>query len=392
MSDGDSQQKPCISGQGSQLREMRVVKTECVEEPTTMEAASVGGDQGYEEEPEVGDMVEQEHQGSSAVNAADVLSSSESASQSCSSRELFDMSPLDKRLREKRGFNEGNWTSQELKWLYDGIILYGTSDDALEFIQRSYCSTKSFEEVLSKVNEIRAINLEHREERMRAEGERWLEAGYQNVRADPKYVSLPEVNNWEAALQRVNRQLRSQSDHTVRTAMEDALLTTENDEANPKVYKVTDYCHSRSYGKEQTISWQRLGAFFAGVIRHVRPLPPLNPLECAVALRIVDDVEEEVSRELTDEDKAIIRGWLANIQMRQLEDFLPDVPYSVDNAAQVLLDPLRTRLWDIPEQGCDIPIDAIDVELGDHSPGSVYFSMFSPSTHQVQPTFRLWEA
>lgn len=42
-----------------------------------------------------------------------------------------------------------------------------------------------------------------------------------------------------------------------------------------------------------------------------------------------------MSRALTDEDKAIIRGWLTNIQMRHLSDFLPDVPYEVDTAAQV---------------------------------------------------------
>ncbi|KAK6018721.1 hypothetical protein OSTOST_15685, partial [Ostertagia ostertagi] len=127
--------------------------------------------------------------------------------------------------------------------------------------------------------------------------------------------------------------------------------------------QVTEYRYGRSYGREQPISWQRLGTFFAGVVRHVRPLPALNALECAVALRIVDDIEDEVTQTLTDEDKAIIRGWLTNIQMRHLSDFLPDTPYSVDNAAQILLDPLRTRLWNIPEQNCDIQLGSPNVEV-----------------------------
>ncbi|KAK5973792.1 hypothetical protein GCK32_011854 [Trichostrongylus colubriformis] len=169
---------------------------------------------------------------------------------------------------------------------------------------------------------------------MRAEGDYWLETGYRNVRTAPQYVVKPN-----------------------------ALMTTPYDAESPKVYKVTEYRYGRSYGKVQSISWQRLGSFFAGVVRHVRPLPALNALECAVALRIVDDVEDEVTRTLTDEDKAIIRGWLTNIQMRHLSDFLPDTPYSVDNAAQILLDPLRTRLWNIPEQNADILLGSPNFEV-----------------------------
>ncbi|VDM76642.1 unnamed protein product [Strongylus vulgaris] len=122
-----------------------------------------------------------------------------------------------------------------------------------------------------------------------------------------------------------------------------------------KEQSVTDYRMGRGYGKEQSVSWQRLGAFFAGVVQHARPLPPLNPLECAIALHIVDDIEDEVSRTLTDEQKAIIRGWFANIKMRHLRDFAPDTPYSTTNAITVLLDPLRTRLWNVPPNASQLP-------------------------------------
>ncbi|VDP38747.1 unnamed protein product [Heligmosomoides polygyrus] len=223
--------------------------------------------------------------------------------------------------------------------------------------------TRTYDEVIAKVNELREINREHRVDRMRAEGDHWLETGYQHIHASPQHIVPPEINNWEAGIQRVNRQLRSHNDNAVRTAIENALMSTVQDAESPSVYKVTDYRRGRGYGKEQTVSWQRLGSFFAGVVRHVRPLPALNALECAIALRIVDDVEDEVSRALTDEDKAIIRGWLTNIQMRHLSDFLPDVPYEVDTAAQILVDPLRTRLWNIPEQGCSLLTEPPDVEV-----------------------------
>ncbi|VDK60336.1 unnamed protein product [Cylicostephanus goldi] len=137
--------------------------------------------------------------------------------------------------------------------------------------------------------------------------------------------------------------------------MYNALNNKPQDAGEPKVYKVTDSHVGRGYGKEQAVSWQRLGTFFAGVVEHARPLPPLNPLECAIALRIVDDIEDEVSRTLTDEHKATIRGWLANIQMRNLRDFAPDTPYSTTSAATILLDPLRSRLWNIPPDASQLP-------------------------------------
>ncbi|KAK6039101.1 hypothetical protein COOONC_23394 [Cooperia oncophora] len=340
-----------------------VVKEEPVENAGVDAGASTSqlvpaadGVGGYEEDPP--EMIEPSNEVFSAV--AEIASNVRAGQ---AAREIFELSPLERRIRENRSFNGGDWTSEELKALYDGITMYGTTDEALEVIQKNYCITRSFEQVLEKVNEIRTINIEHREDRMRAEGDHWLEIGYRDVRCAPKYVVKPEIDNWEAGIQRVNRQLRSQNDHPMRTAIENALLDTPNDSETPRVYKVTEYRHGRSYGKEQSISWQRLGSFFAGVVRHVRPLPALNALECAVALRIVDDVEEEVSQTITDEDKAIIRGWLTNIQMRHLCDFLPDTPYTVDNAAQILLDPLRTRLWSIPEQNCDLQLGSTDVEV-----------------------------
>ncbi|KAJ1358613.1 hypothetical protein KIN20_017088 [Parelaphostrongylus tenuis] len=39
---------------------------------------------------------------------------------------------------------------------------------------------------------------------------------------------------------------------------------------------------------------------------------------------------------------------MANIQMRDLRDFLPDSPYSVDSAARMLLNPLRIHSWKTP--------------------------------------------
>ncbi|KHJ88825.1 hypothetical protein OESDEN_11371, partial [Oesophagostomum dentatum] len=286
----------------------------------------------------------------------------ESSTVEQTTREIFDPSPIDRRLRENRSYNEGEWLSTELKSLYDGITTYGTRLEALEVIQLNFCPTRTPQEVIAKVEEIRAINEEHREDRRAVQLGQWTNTGYRNVHANPQFVIPPEIDNWEAAIQRVNRQVRSLSDFPVRIAIENALYTKPDDVENPATYKVTDYRIGRGYGKEQTVSWKRLGAFFAGVVKHERPLPPLNALECAVALHIVDDIEDEVSQTLTDDQKAIIRGWLSNIQMRQLRDFAPDTPYSATNAATILLDPLRTRLWNIPPNGAVLP-EVVDEEL-----------------------------
>ncbi|ETN75336.1 hypothetical protein NECAME_12458 [Necator americanus] len=314
---------------------------------------------GYDEEPE-------EEDGSSEI-IVDVVDEGTTVYQTA--REIFEPSPIERRLRENRIFNEGDWSSAELKSLYDGITTYGTTEEALEVIQENFCPTRNLDQVMAKVEEIRALNAEHKEDRLAMQVEQWVNTGYRDVTAVPQYVILPfdvvkifkEVSNWEAAIQRVNRQIRSHSDYPVRAAIEAALETQPKDAESPTLYKVTDYRTGRGYGKEQPVSWQRLGTFFAAVVRHARPLPPLNPLECAIALKVVDDVEEEVVRTLTDEHKAVIRGWLANIQMRHLRDFAPDTPYSTTNAVAVLLDPLRTRLWNIPRDASALP-EVIDEE------------------------------
>ncbi|VDM52222.1 unnamed protein product [Angiostrongylus costaricensis] len=240
------------------------------------------------------------------------------------------------RLQENRCYNEGNWSSVELKALYDGITT-------------------------TKVNEIRAINSEYAEDRIQSQSDQWLRTGYRNVCAIPQRVIPPEINNWEAAIHRVNRQIRSHNDCAISNSIKNALLDAPMDAENPTLYKVTHFRGAEGYGKEQAVSWQRLSEFFVGVIKHSRPLPPLNPLECAIALRMVDEVEDESARLLTDNEKAIIRGWLANIQMRDLRDFLPDLPYSVNSAARMLVDPLRTNSWGFTDSlrpPGSIPVDS----------------------------------
>ncbi|KAK6037531.1 hypothetical protein COOONC_24964 [Cooperia oncophora] len=168
-----------------------VVKEEPVENAGVDAGASTSqlvpaadGVGGYEEDPP--EMIEPSNEVFSAV--AEIASNVRAGQ---AAREIFELSPLERRIRENRSFNEGDWTSEELKALYDGITMYGTTDEALEVIQKNYCITRSFEQVLEKVNEIRTINIEHREDRMRAEGDHWLEIGYRDVRCAPKYVVKP---------------------------------------------------------------------------------------------------------------------------------------------------------------------------------------------------------
>ncbi|VDM66515.1 unnamed protein product, partial [Strongylus vulgaris] len=137
---------------------------------------------GYDEEPE---------EDESCEVIVDVVNEKTTAEQT--TREIFDPSPIERRLREKQSYNEGGWTSEELKSLYEGITTYGTRQDALEVIHINYCPSKTLEQVFAKVEEIRRMNAEHREDRRTGQIEQWSSAGYRNVRAVPEYVMLPFI-------------------------------------------------------------------------------------------------------------------------------------------------------------------------------------------------------
>ncbi|EYB95991.1 hypothetical protein Y032_0154g2973 [Ancylostoma ceylanicum] len=161
---------------------------------------------GYDEEPEEEDAV------------IDVVG--EDTTVERTTHEIFEPSPIERRLRESRTFNEGDWSSTELKALYDGITTYGTTEAALDVIQTNFCGTRTLEQVIAKVEEIRGLIAEHREDRVAMQSEQWINTGYRDVRVVPQYFMPPEVNNWEAAIQRVNRQIRSHSDYPLRAAIE----------------------------------------------------------------------------------------------------------------------------------------------------------------------------
>ncbi|KAJ1358615.1 hypothetical protein KIN20_017090 [Parelaphostrongylus tenuis] len=56
-----------------------------------------------------------------------------------------------------------------------------------------YCRSRTLDEVVAKVNEIRAINLEYAEDRIKFQTAQWVRAGYRNVSPNPQRV-IPPVN------------------------------------------------------------------------------------------------------------------------------------------------------------------------------------------------------
>ncbi|RCN47349.1 hypothetical protein ANCCAN_06637 [Ancylostoma caninum] len=179
---------------------------------------------GYDEEPEEEEDV-----------VVDVVGEDTTVDQT--TREIFEPSPIERRLRESRTYNEGEWSSTELKALYDGITTYGTTEAALDVIQANFCGTRTLDQVIAKVDEIRALNAEHREDRLTMQAEQWIKTGYRDVRAVPQYIMPPEINNWEAAIQRVNRQIRSHTDYPLRAAIEVWISLLKNSSSLERLQK-----------------------------------------------------------------------------------------------------------------------------------------------------------
>lgn len=61
-------------------------------------------------------------------------------------------------------------------------------------LSESHDSRLPVKDFSAKVNELREINREHRVDRMRAEGDHWLETGYQHIHASPQHI-VPPVRN-----------------------------------------------------------------------------------------------------------------------------------------------------------------------------------------------------
>uniref|UniRef100_A0A1I7W6F2 SWIM-type domain-containing protein n=1 Tax=Heterorhabditis bacteriophora TaxID=37862 RepID=A0A1I7W6F2_HETBA len=236
---------------------------------------------------------------------------------------MIEPSPIDRRLKQSRSFNMGNWTSEELKKIYDGITTYGTTDKALEFISYTNFETRTFADIVAKVEELRDIGKEHREDRMCYEKEQWLRRGYRNVRPHASYVGK----------QKIDKQNRCLNHHVTRLAMIHTIENTPTPKGD-KVVTVSDSITSRGYNRRTKLNWERIRMFFAAIVRQQNPLPGVNALEASIILSILDDIEDEAMR-ISDEDKAVIRGLLSNIQMKDLRNFEPDVPCDDRSGTQV---------------------------------------------------------
>ncbi|KAK6018720.1 hypothetical protein OSTOST_15684 [Ostertagia ostertagi] len=101
--------------------ELRVVKQEVDEEAETCATASTS------EIPPANEVVagyeETERGGVEPSNRVSQRAAAETASNlraGQATREIFELSPLERRIRQNRGYNENDWTSEELKALYEG--------------------------------------------------------------------------------------------------------------------------------------------------------------------------------------------------------------------------------------------------------------------------------
>ncbi|CAI4229995.1 unnamed protein product [Auanema sp. JU1783] len=298
---------------------------------------------------------------------ADLMDNSEDQDRYLDDNDLLDVedvmvepTPLEKRLRENGRYNQGDWSSEELKKLHDSITSYGTTSKALSYIS-GILGTRSTEEVEMKINEIREMVGEHRVERLSDEVTKWTTLGYKNIHAPAKLHFVEKsgkaVNGWPAAIARIDK-MRKGLDPSVMSK----IIAKNFHKFAPKdkmEVQITKSAMSPHFEKTAELNWDKITDYMKKLFSGSTKLPAINAIESAVILSVMDEIEREADY-IPENYRAVIKGLLGNIQINDLRDFEPDIPCSELTAAQIVFDPLKTRSNGFPEGGIAITQDFIN--------------------------------
>ncbi|PAV72066.1 hypothetical protein WR25_20762 [Diploscapter pachys] len=268
---------------------------------------------------------------------------------------ISEISPIERRIREGRSFNDGNWKSTELKSLFELLKAYGTRADAVAKYGDVYLS-RSTEEIFSKIDEIRQLNAEHREDRISYERSEWKAIGAEEINTDDdphfKYSKYEKVKTFVDAGHEITRRFYP---HYKLKMFQETINESLSQLFIPPPLKAVTFETSSGETKQACLSWENIHKFILGVNTVKSQATHLTPLDASVILRMLDEIEEEALETTKDEERAIFKGMLWNVKSGFFKDFEPDLPCSLFTASQVPLDPFRTRLWDIPPGGCPVP-------------------------------------
>ncbi|CAB3407766.1 unnamed protein product [Caenorhabditis bovis] len=285
---------------------------------------------------------------------------------STENNEQQEPSPIDRRLAEGRSFNDGNWSSYDLKHLFDGIVKYGTQPRAIRYLAKNVLQGHTEDELKVKIFEIRDLANENKDDCREYYKGIWQEKGFLEINAEPVTGPFKDLT-WGKAIAMINKNNHkslTRFRNPVRDTIEsDLLLCAEAAETQQNV-KITDLKTARaSVDARQDINWENIYKFVEACISLQSRLPPLNELEAAIVIQVMDAIEDEASQ-ISKEDRSTLCGMFSDIQNLDLRAFEPDTPCNTDSAVQAHLDPLRTRLFGVPLVAADHTTHKMTVDNG----------------------------
>ncbi|GMT27207.1 hypothetical protein PFISCL1PPCAC_18504, partial [Pristionchus fissidentatus] len=293
--------------------------------------------------------------------------------------EAVDMTVTHTRLARGRPANTDNWTSEELKELYDGVKKSGTSKASLvrlynlsEFIQKK----RSIEDVYRKVEDLREMNKEHRETAIVNE-KRDAE-----IRGPIRFEEMDKLAFvWTQQLQKLQnaRVCTRRHDHIREQLMN--FFTPRVRQANTMT-TIDEYSGSAP----RPIRWSRLYriarfCFTSGARTHDLPNKiGVNAMEAAVLLTIMNDIEKETREALTERRRQENGSFFLALARQDYRLFELDVPAT--DFGQPFLDPLKMDEWSraVLERGTEE-----EEEEGDEAP--TYDDLF-PEAPKAKPSGR----
>lgn len=268
-------------------------------------------------------------------------------------------SPLDRILAEGRSFNGGNWSSDDLRSLLDGVMKYGTKIEAINYIHRNIVKKRSIEEIKAKIDEIREIIKEHKEIILpECYKNKWIEAGHHNI-TPPPFCQVDPNDDWSSIMGKIvdhhhgsiNKTLPSLRD-TYETLFENLALESKTHE-NAVVTKLLTAKATRT--DSQNIRWPVIYRFMKACATLEEQMPALNELEAAVVSKVLDTIETEATT-TPDTEKSILAGIFSECQQGNYRFCEQDYPPNVMAAVQLFVDPLRTRFHAIPEVASEVEL------------------------------------
>ncbi|KAF1768432.1 hypothetical protein GCK72_000244 [Caenorhabditis remanei] len=295
--------------------------------------------------------------------------------------EVEEPSPLDRILNDGRSFNGGNWTSEELYSLLDGVIKYGTKPVAINYIHRNMVKKRTCEEIKVKIDEIREIIKEHKEITLPEEyKKKWIKMGYRNI-VPPENSDVDPNENWSHIMGQVITHHQSsimKHFNPMRDVMEKVFEQFALESKMVEDIRVTDMHTARATPSDtQNLRWPLIYQFMKACSVLEEQMPALNELEAAVVLRVLDSIEDEAAT-IPDSEKAILTGLFTECQMGDYRLVEQDYPPNLLSTTQLFVDPLRTRFHGIPEVGAE-------VELDEHNQNATAATDDEPSTSDSIP-------